>query len=124
MHEEMIPITMFIMTGLAVMAFFIISYFKRKLQSQEIIAAIEHGADVPFPEPRQKSYLLPGVIWTLIGLISAIAMLVSTPSQIPAGVWVWGLLPCAVGVGYLVAFYFQQKEKAEEEAKESLPEKV
>lgn len=112
MHEEMIPIVMFIMVGLAVIAYFYIGYLKRQLESKEIISAIEHGADVPFPEPKKKNYLLPGVIWTLLGLLTAVGLAISIPNDphVPQGVWVWGLTPAAIGVGYLVAYYVDLKK--------------
>ncbi len=113
MHEEWIPIVMFVVTGVVVIGYFYLTYLKRQLLSKEIRSAIEHGVDVPFPDPPKKNYLLPGIIWTLLGLISAAGIGLSIPADAPQGVWVWGLIPCALGVGYLAAFYIDTKKKEE-----------
>jgi|LWDU01.1.fsa_nt_gi hypothetical protein len=39
----------------------------RELLSKEIIIAIENGADIPLPVPKERNYLNLGLIWSLVG---------------------------------------------------------
>ncbi len=108
--EAYIPISMFIMIGLAVIAAIIVGYQKRRLESQEIIAAIEKGVEIQFPE-RKRNRLLPGLIWTLVGVVGALGMAFAVPEDAPAGTWIWGLVPVAIGISYLIVYYLEQKGK-------------
>jgi hypothetical protein len=105
--EAMIPITMFLVAGLVTVAVIVQRYFKRKLESQEILAAIEKGVEVKFPEPRGNR-LLTGLIWLSTGIVMTLAMFMVLPDDAPSGLWVWGLIPVAVGASYL---YVQHSEK-------------
>ena len=89
------------------------NYKKRQAQSQEILAAIEKGMDIPFPEPRARNYRAQGLIWTAVGIALTIAIGVS--SQVWAGA-VWGLLPLAVGVAFLLIARREEKEGEEKPA--------
>ena len=99
--EAMIPITMFLMAGAITIAIIVQRYFKRKLESQEILAAIEKGVEVKFPETRGNR-LLYGLIWLSIGIVMTLAMFMVIPDDAPSGLWVWGLIPVAVGGSYLI----------------------
>ena len=89
------------------------NYKKRQAQSQEILAAIEKGMDIPLPEPRTRNYRRQGLVWTAVGLALTIAIGVS--SQVWAGA-VWGLLPLAVGVAFLLIARSEAKESEEKSA--------
>ena len=112
--EVFIPISMFIVAGLVIVAMIRAGVRKRELLSQEIMTAIEKGAEVPYPEIPKKRYLLPGLIWTLIGLVMTAGMSLAIPPDAPTGMWVWGLLPVAVGVAFLIVHFIEQKEDKED----------
>lgn len=108
---------MFLCTGGVIIA---VLYFRmrgRQLLSEEIKLAIEKGVDVPFPEPKKNRLLLPGIIWTLVGMIATLGIAFSIPSDAPSGVWVWGLIPVAIGAGYLIVHSVEKKERDEETSK-------
>ncbi len=71
------------------------NYRKRQSQSQEILAAIEKGIEVPFPPPRKYNRRNQGIFWIAIGLALTLALGVSTGQLRVA---VWGLIPLAAGV--------------------------
>ena len=81
-----------------VVAALLISLQRRKYLSQEILAAIEKGIDVPFPRPKERNYRKLGFIFTIVGIVFAAAMWVS------AGFigFLWGLLPLGLGVAFLL----------------------
>lgn len=115
MHEAYIPITLFIMTGVVIAVALIMQYQKRRLESLEIIAAIEKGVEVKFPD-KKRNRLLPGLVWTLLGLVMTLAMASAMPDHTPSGMWIWGLTPVAVGVSYLIVHRLEGQ--AEENSKE------
>ncbi|MCF7808812.1 MAG: DUF6249 domain-containing protein [Candidatus Marinimicrobia bacterium] len=115
--EVLVPITMFLILGVVVIGVLYFRMRNRQLLSDEIKLAIEKGVDVPFPEPKKNRLLLPGIIWTLVGVVSTIGMYVTIPMDAPAGTWVWGLLPVAIGVGFLIVHFIEKKEKEEEDKK-------
>ena len=100
-YEFLIPITLFVVSGGIAIVALIMQYQKRQLESQEIIAAIEKGVDVKFPD-KKRNRLLPGLVWTLMGLVMTLGMAIAMPDDGPSGMWVWGLIPVAVGVSYLI----------------------
>lgn len=84
------------------------SHFKKRaLLSKEIIAAIEKGSDIPLPIPKERNFRNLGLIWTLVGLAFFIALWISSGDIKPA---VWGLLPFALGIAFLLIYRYQQKE--------------
>ncbi len=85
-------------------------YKKRSLLSKEIISAIEKGADIPFPEQKKRNYQNLGLIWTLVGLAFTIALWFSSKAIEGA---VWGLLPFALGIAFLLIHRSQEKEDKE-----------
>jgi hypothetical protein len=86
-------------------------YRKRNLQHQEIVAAIEKGIEVPLPktEKRERDYRRLGIIWTLLGSVFTIALWVTSFNHFEAAVW--GLLPVALGVSFLLIAYFTKKDE-------------
>lgn len=102
--EAFIPITLFLVTGAIIITALFIRLQKRKVESQEILAAIEKGVEVKFPE-RKGGRLLPGLIWLFAGIVMTLAMAVMIPTDMPdtpTGIWIWGLVPVAVGASYLI----------------------
>ncbi len=93
--------------------FFVLWYTlrKRSLLSKEIITAIEKGADIPFPKPKEINYRNLGLIWTLVGFSIFIAIWVQVQDIKPA---IWGLLPFALGVAFLLIHKGQKKKEIEE----------
>lgn len=87
-----------------------IDFKKRELLSQEILTAIEKGADIPLPQPKERNFRNQGIVWSFIGLSFIPAVYVSS------GVWagaIWGIVPLAVGIALLLIHWFQEKEKAD-----------
>lgn len=82
---------------------------RRELQNKEILAAIEKGIDVPLPKPRERDYRKSGYIWTSVGVALVIALGVAVKWTVA----VWGLLPLAVGVAYLLIHRAESKAKKE-----------
>ena len=86
------------------------NYKKRQAQSREILAAIEKGIEIPFPPPATRNYHNLGLIWSAVGIALTIAIFVS--SQVWAGA-VWGLLPLAVGIAFLIIARGEKKRSAD-----------
>lgn len=112
--EEMIPISMFVSTAAIIIVTLYLKLQKRKVESVEILAAIEKGIEVKFPEEK-KGRLLPGLIWLFLGIIMTLGMAVATPADAPSGMWVWGLIPAAVGAAYLIVYRIEQQKGDSEE---------
>lgn len=83
-------------------------YKKRSLLSKEIIAAIENGADVPFPKPKERNYQNLGLVWSLGGVALFTAIWVSSGVLEAA---IWGLLPFALGIAFLLIHKFNPPKK-------------
>jgi len=86
-------------------------YQKRSLLSKKIITAIENGADIPLPKPRERNYQSLGLMWSLGGLAFLIALWIST-NEIKAAIW--GLLPFALGVAFLLIHKLNPPTNSEE----------
>ena len=82
----------------------------RELLSKEIIIAIENGADIPLPVPKERNYLNLGLIWSLVGIAFTIALWFSSNAIEGA---VWGLLPFALGVAFLLIHKYQKNTEKE-----------
>jgi len=106
--EAFIPISLFLCAAAVVIVALYLKLQKRKVESEEILAAIEKGVDVKFPENR-KNRLLPGLMWLLIGLVVTAAMAVVVPEHGPSGIWIWGLVPVAVGAAYLIVYRIEEQ---------------
>ena len=89
----------------AVLAYF--HYKRRQLISMEIIAAIEKGIDVPFPSPRKTNRFTQGIFWTVIGLALLLALAVTSNQW---DMTIWALIPIAVGLAALLAYFFDRKK--------------
>lgn len=89
-----------------------LNYRKRlrlmELSHKERMAAIERGMEVP-PLPldlidgrsrRRRSSLLPGLVWFFLGL-AVVAGSLSIGDDLPV---VFGLVPLAIGVAYLIYY--------------------
>jgi len=112
--EAFIPITMFLVAGGIVIAAMIFRNQKRKTESVEILAALEKGVEVKFPDVNNNR-LLPGLIWLFLGIIMTIGLAVSIPDDVPSGMWVWGLIPVAVGAAYLIVYRIEEQKGDSEE---------
>ena len=89
-----------------------------ELHHKERMAAIEKGMEVPplppefFQDPRRRQrtpadYLRRGLVWLLVGGALLVAMAGRSNHDN-----LWGLVPAAVGVAYLV-FYFLEGKRAQ-----------
>ncbi|MCF7922980.1 MAG: hypothetical protein K9M55_09795 [Candidatus Marinimicrobia bacterium] len=112
--EAFIPITMFLVAGAVVIVALILKNQKRKIESTEILAAIEKGVDVKFPDIK-RNRLLPGLVWLFMGIITTLGMAMAIPDEAPSGMWVWGLIPAAVGAAYLIVYRVEQQKGESEE---------
>ena len=96
----------------AIIAFIVIYLYKtRQLRSQEILAAIEKGIEVPFPPPKKRNYLNLGLIWTFVGVAFTLALWFSAREMEAAA---WGFLPIALGIAFLLIALIEGKKKASE----------
>ncbi|NQV16392.1 hypothetical protein HQ531_13100 [bacterium] len=109
--EALIPISLFLVTGAIIITTLVLRLQKRKVESQEILAAIEKGVDVKFPEQAEKNRLLPGLVWTLVGIVATLAMFAMSPQEIHRGVWIWGLVPVAVGIANLIVYKMENQQE-------------
>jgi len=107
--EALIPISMFLSVAAVIIVALYLRIQKRKIESAEILAAIEKGVEIKFPETRNNK-LLPGLIWLLTGLVMTIALAMIVPEDAPRGVWVWGLVPVAVGASFLIVHKLENKD--------------
>ena len=112
--EAFIPITMFLVFGAVAIVAMLLKNQKRKVESTEILAAIEKGVDVKFPDAN-KNRLLPGLIWLFVGIIMTLGMAMAIPDDAPSGMWVWGLIPAAVGAAYLIVYRVEDQRGDSEE---------
>jgi hypothetical protein len=100
---------------------FIVLHFRNRVRLLDVyhaerMAAIERGMDLP-PLPmellegrkqrRRRSALLPGLIWTFVGLAVLIALRPLAPEAA-----LLGLIPTGIGLAYLV-YYFVEGRKVE-----------
>ena len=82
-----------------------------QLHHVERMAAIDKGIDLP-PLPSQyfadyrlasADYLRYALIWSLAGIAFSGALYVTSRS-----LWVWGLIPVAVGIAYLLFYRIER----------------
>jgi hypothetical protein len=113
----------------------ILDYRRRRrmieLQHAERMAAIERGMDVPPlpanvsrpPTIRNRSTLLPGLVWLFVG----IAITVGLRDVDPYAFALFGLIPAAIGIAYLLYYAFEGRKIHDlslEEARRALQEKA
>lgn len=84
-------------------------YRKRKLLSEEIRFAIEKGQPYELPK-REVNYYLHGILWTIVGVLAFIAILLTTRNF---GLSILGLLPAALGVAFLAVYKKTKREQRE-----------
>jgi len=113
--EALIPITMFLVFGGVAIAGMMLRNQKRQIESTEILAAIEKGVEVKFPDI-QKNRLLPGLVWLFLGIVMTLGLAVALPEDAPSGMWVWGLIPAAVGAAYLIVYNQESKKEDSSES--------
>jgi hypothetical protein len=101
--------------------------FRRWLRHQrdvmvhrERMVALEKGLEPPaWPEPARPGLgvggvlLLSGLIWLAVGIGGTAAAFVVSPNLTipdgpPPGSWLFGLIPCLVGVAHLVVYRTQR----------------
>jgi len=119
----MIPIIAIVMgVGIAMLSIYL-SYRKRKeiftLFHQQRMAAIDKGIDLPdIPEaffaddatlknPRRD--LLKGLVWLLVG----VAVTVAVYAQGETKEALFGLIPVAIGVAYLIYYFVEGRRQPE-----------
>ncbi len=112
--EAFIPISMFVSVAAVVIVALYLKLEKRKIESAEILAAIEKGVEVKFPDAN-RNRLLTGLIWLLTGLVMTLALGVMIPENAPAGIWIWGLVPAVVGVAYITVYRIDKQKGDSEE---------
>ena len=112
--DAFIPITMFLSFAAVAIAAMILKNQSRKIESSEILAAIEKGVEVKFPEVN-RNRLLPGLVWLFLGIVMTLGMALAIPNDAPAGMWVWGLIPVAVGAAYLIVYRIDEQKAGSEE---------
>jgi uncharacterized membrane protein YoaK (UPF0700 family) len=121
-----IPVIAIVMgIGIGMLGLFL-DYRKKRsmfeLHHKERMAAIEKGMDVPplpaefFQDPRRKpkdraTYLRRGLIWLLVGAALTVAFISDNQKHS-----LWGLIPTAVGLAYLL-FYYLDGRAARDPAK-------
>ncbi len=76
-----------------------INYHKRKLQHNEVLAAIEKGIDVPITPKKVYNRKAQGILWTTVGVAMFLAFYISSGSISDA---IWTIVPIAVGVALLL----------------------
>jgi len=113
--EALIPISMFLSIAAVIIVALILKFQKRKVESNEILAAIEKGVEIKFPD-QSKNRLFPGLIWLFIGIVITLAMALAMPDDVPSGMWVWGLIPVAVGAAYLIVYRVEQQKGESQES--------
>lgn len=110
--------------------YLVLNYRKRRrlieLVHAERLAAIERGMEIPAlpveilgAPPVSRSVLLPGLIWLLVGLALMAGLHGVSGYAGVGGLSIWGLVPTAVGVAYLI-YYFVEVRKHGQTPKENL----
>ena len=107
----------------------VLNYRKRRrlieLVHAERLAAIERGMEVPTlpieilgSPPVSRSTLLPGLVWLFVGLALTAGLHGLRGYAGAEGLSIWGLVPTAVGVAYLI-YYFVEGRKHGQPPKEN-----
>jgi Domain of unknown function (DUF6249) len=123
----LIPVIAIVMgIGIGMLSLYL-DYRKKRsmyeLHHKERMAAIEKGMDVPplppefFENPRRRlrtrsDYLRRGLIWLLVGGAITAALYNQERSES-----LWGLVPTAVGLAYLLFYYLDGRQPQEVERK-------
>ncbi|UCD37962.1 MAG: hypothetical protein JSW54_00295 [Fidelibacterota bacterium] len=105
--ETMMMGIAYILIAVLIVAALYFVYRKRKLLSEEIRLAIEKGQPYELPK-REVNYYLHGILWTIVGVLAFIAILLTTSNF---GLSILGLLPSAAGVAFLAVYKKAQREQ-------------
>ena len=101
-----------------------LNYRKRRrlmeLHHAERMAAIERGMEIPpLPleilgaQPTSRSTLLAGLIWLFVGLALLVGLR-ELHGFVGFGGWsVWGLVPTAVGLAYLIYYVIEGRKQVQ-----------
>lgn len=100
-----VPVAFFLFIFGIIFVGFYMRYKKSRDLQTTIRLMVEKGAPVPMElivEPENKSSydIRRGLILTFIGITLPVAMAVSNPGDKD---WVWGLIPLAIGLAYLIS---------------------
>ncbi len=105
---ELIPIIAIIMGILAAIAAMFFNYQRQKQEQETIRQAVEKGVELPADlfsrhngRYSKSNPLRRGIFWTALGLSLFFALYINEGMKDA----VWGLIPFAIGVGYL--FYYK-----------------
>ena len=101
--------------------YLVLNYRRRRrlmeLNHAERMAAIERGMEIPaLPvEPlgaraASRSTLLPGLIWLWVGVALMIGLHGLNGPSGSRGLSVWGLVPTAVGIAYLIYYFIEGRQ--------------
>ena len=89
-----------VMVATIFIGFLYYTFKKREQEGREIMAAIEKGIKVPFPDRTANfNYQHKGLIWTSLGIAFTLALWLSSGDMAAAA---WGLIPTAYGVANLL----------------------
>jgi hypothetical protein len=128
LKETLIPIVAIICSiGLPLsipIIYLVLNYHKRRrlieLVHAERLAAIERGMEIPTlpieilgAPPVGRSALLSGLIWLLVGLALMAALHGLDGHSGFGGSYVWGLVPTAVGVAYLIYYFVEGRRRGQ-----------
>jgi hypothetical protein len=118
-----IPIVAIVMSLSIPIVFAIVDYRRRRdiveAHHKERMAAIERGMELPpLPEAyfrpmyrrRQSSYLLPGMIWTFVGIALAIFLRGVAGDDVA----LVGLMPTGVGLALLLYYAIEGRKRRDE----------
>jgi hypothetical protein len=130
----MIPIIAIVMGCSIPILLFFFEYLKKKQLytsvHQERVAAIEKGLDLPpYPEglfqnhevqPHPRRYLRRGLIWLFVGISLGISIYYGGKGSPQRAVY--GLIPVAIGLAYLIYYRMEGRSEAAEWEKERAKE--
>ncbi|MBC8344980.1 MAG: hypothetical protein ISR82_07125 [Candidatus Marinimicrobia bacterium] len=88
---------------------FWVGYKEKQLHHEQVLAAIEKGADIPIPPIKERNYRNQGLIWLFVGLAFLIAIWISSGMIQGA---IWGLLPIAIGIALLLIHKYESKDNS------------
>lgn len=109
--------------------YLVLNYRKRRrlieMYHAERMAAIERGMELPpLPveilgrRPPTRSALLPGLIWLLVGVALTVG-LHGFNDEAGFELSVWGLVPAAVGLAYLIYYFVEGRKNLQRPKDES-----
>ncbi len=88
---------------------FWVGYKEKQLHHEQVLAAIEKGAEVPLPPPKVRNYRNQGLVWFFLGIAFLIAIWISSETIEAA---IWGLVPIAIGISLLLIHKYENRNTA------------